>query len=339
LKAGLYGLRSSGNGIVDSPVSTDAADVLNGLVGEEVRNASVLGNLSGNQVGEANGVGGLGLVGTGAGGGGTAEGTIGLGNLGTITKGGGTGYGRGAGSFGGRRAAAPDVIPGQASVRGSLDKELIRRIVRRHVNELRYCYEQDAGPHRAETGRIVDDFTISPSGQVLSAQQRPSWTVDPPVGRCFLDAIRRWQFPQSTGGEAVSVSFPFTLVPAADTSMAAALASLPAPTPASASEEALEILAGPEPLATRVTRVCDRLELDRTSDPETAAWSIDRLDIDLSTEILVARLLTAAGRPAEAVRVLSERAPLAPGAVVEELRHLGAAHDADEVEVLRRRKP
>ncbi|HXU81117.1 MAG TPA: hypothetical protein VN914_06955, partial [Polyangia bacterium] len=100
--------------------------------------SDVLGGLIGNQIGEAYGVGGLGLVGTGTGGGGTGEGTIGLGNLGTIGKGGGggngSGYGRGAGGLGGRHAKSPDVIPGQAAVRGSLDREIIRRIIRRHIN-------------------------------------------------------------------------------------------------------------------------------------------------------------------------------------------------------------
>ncbi|MGZ6142653.1 MAG: FHA domain-containing protein, partial [Myxococcales bacterium] len=111
----------------DSALGNDAENVLGGLVGT--------------QIGEAYGVGGLGLVGSGKGGGGTGEGTIGLGNLGTIGKGGGggngSGYGRGAGGLGGRRAHAPDVIPGQANVRGSLDKEIIRRIIRRHLNEVK----------------------------------------------------------------------------------------------------------------------------------------------------------------------------------------------------------
>jgi Ca-activated chloride channel family protein len=47
------------------------------------------GGLLGDQVGEAYGSGGFGLVGSGTGGGGTGEGTIGLGNLGTIGRGGG----------------------------------------------------------------------------------------------------------------------------------------------------------------------------------------------------------------------------------------------------------
>ncbi|HEY0137463.1 MAG TPA: VWA domain-containing protein, partial [Nannocystis sp.] len=61
--------------------------------------ADVWGGLAGTEVGEAYGVGGLGLVGTGRGGGGTGEGTIGLGSGGSLGKGGsGSGYGRGAGS-------------------------------------------------------------------------------------------------------------------------------------------------------------------------------------------------------------------------------------------------
>src|SRR5579883_895055 len=107
-KSGVLGILKSPQGAIlasifgrDSALGTDSADVLGGLVGTEV--------------GEAFGVGGLGLVGSGRGGGGTGEGTIGLGNLGTIGKGGGggngSGYGRGAGGLGGRRAHAPDVVP------------------------------------------------------------------------------------------------------------------------------------------------------------------------------------------------------------------------------------
>lgn len=52
-------------------------------------------SLWGDEIGDAYGVGGLGLSGTGYGGGGSGEGTIGLGNVGLIGKGGGSGYGDG----------------------------------------------------------------------------------------------------------------------------------------------------------------------------------------------------------------------------------------------------
>jgi TonB family protein len=188
----------------DSALGNDAEDVLGGLIG--------------NQIGEAYGVGGLGLVGTGSGGGGTGEGTIGLGNLGTIGKGGGggngSGYGRGAGGLGGRRAKAPDVIPGTAAVRGSLDKEIIRRIIRRHINEVKYCYEQELTKKPDLGGRIMVQFTIAASGQVIASVLQNSTMGNARVENCTVQAVRRWEFPKPLGGGIVIVSYPFVLTPA-----------------------------------------------------------------------------------------------------------------------------
>jgi TonB family protein len=174
---------------------------------------NVLGGLIGNEIGEAYGVGGLGLVGTGTGGGGTGEGTIGLGNFGTIGKGGGggngSGYGRGAGGLGGRRARAPDVIPGQANVRGSLDKEIIRRIIRRHINEVKYCYETELTKKADLSGRVSVQFTIAATGQVIASVLQSSTMGNLRVENCVVQAVRRWEFPKPMGGGIVIVSYPF----------------------------------------------------------------------------------------------------------------------------------
>lgn len=188
----------------DTALGTDAENVLGGLLG--------------NQIGEAYGVGGLGLVGTGSGGGGTGEGTIGLGNLGTIGKGGGggdgSGYGRGAGGLRGRKARAPDVIPGQAAVRGSLDKEIIRRIIRRHINEVKYCYEQELVKKPDLQGRIAVQFTIAATGQVVASVMQQSSVGSPRVENCVVQAVRRWEFPKPLGGGIVIVTYPFVFNPA-----------------------------------------------------------------------------------------------------------------------------
>ncbi|MCS6914795.1 MAG: AgmX/PglI C-terminal domain-containing protein [Myxococcales bacterium] len=185
----------------DSALGTDAVDVLGGLVGTEI--------------GEAYGVGGLGLVGTGRGGGGTGEGTIGLGNLGTIGKGGGggsgSGYGRGAGGLGGRRAGAPEVVPGTAEVRGSLDKEIIRRIIRRHINEVKFCYEKELTRKADLMGRVMIQFTIASTGQVVASVVQSSTMNSPPVEQCIAQAVRRWEFPKPMGGGIVVVTYPFVL--------------------------------------------------------------------------------------------------------------------------------
>lgn len=207
-KAGVLGILKSNEGSHlasifgrDSALGNDAENVLGGLVGT--------------QIGEAYGVGGLGLVGSGKGGGGTGEGTIGLGNLGTIGKGGGggsgSGYGRGAGGLSGRRARAPDVVPGTAQVRGSLDKEIIRRIIRRHLNEVKFCYEKELMKKADLFGRVMIQFTIAGTGQVVASVVQNSTMNNPPVEQCIAAAVRRWEFPKPQGGGIVIVSYPFVL--------------------------------------------------------------------------------------------------------------------------------
>jgi hypothetical protein len=176
---------------------------------------NVLGGLTGSQIGEAQGFGGLGLVGTGRGGGGTGEGTIGLDRLGTIGKGGGGGtgggYGRGAGGLGGRRAGAPTVVAGSAVVRGSLDKETIRRIIRRHINEVKYCYEKELVTKPKLNGKVTIAFVIAPTGAVQASNVAGSTMGSSAVEGCIAAAVRRWTFPAPKGGGIVQVSYPFVL--------------------------------------------------------------------------------------------------------------------------------
>jgi Mg-chelatase subunit ChlD len=84
--AGVLGILKSSQG--RGPASVFGDDQ---ALGQDSEN--VLGGLVGNQLGEAYGVGGLGLVGIGSGGGGTGESTAGLGNQGTIGRGGGGTHG------------------------------------------------------------------------------------------------------------------------------------------------------------------------------------------------------------------------------------------------------
>ena len=180
--------------------------------------ADVWGGLTGTEIGEAYGVGGLGLVGTGRGGGGTGEGTIGLGNTGLIGKGGGggtgSGYGRGAGAgFGGRGTRVPTVRQAKAEVQGALDKDIIRRIVRAHINEVRYCYNQALARDPNAKGRVAVQFTIGGTGKVPSAVVQETTLKDPGVGNCIAQAVKRWTFPKPEGGGSVIVTYPFVLEP------------------------------------------------------------------------------------------------------------------------------
>jgi TonB family protein len=196
-----------------SPFGRDTA------LGTDAENA--LGALMGNQIGPNFGFGGLGLRGTGSGGGGTGEGTIGLGNLGTIGHGGGggsgVGYGRGAGGLRGRGGGkVPKIKPGQAMVKGSLSKEVIRRVIRQHINEIRFCYEQVLATKPDLGGRVGVQFIISPTGAVQMSKLANSTLGNATVEQCIVKAVRRWTFPSPEGGGVVIVTYPFVLQPAGE---------------------------------------------------------------------------------------------------------------------------
>lgn len=160
----------------------------------------VWGGLTGSEVGEAFGVGGLGLVGTGRGGGGTGEGSIGLGNTGLIGKG-----------SGGKKV--PRVRQAKATVKGSLDKDIIRRIVRAHINEVRHCYNKGLTKDPALKGKVTVDFTIGSTGKVTASSVSSTTLSDKAVGTCIAAAAKRWKFPSPTGGGVVVVKYPFSLEP------------------------------------------------------------------------------------------------------------------------------
>ena len=205
------------NGARSSPLTDLLAD--GPVLGADAQD--VLGNLVATTIGSADGVGGLGTTGTGSGGAGTGDPILGTGALPTLGRfgqgpGGDNHYGRAAGKLGTRTARPPDVIPGDGSVTGRLDKEIIRREVRRHMNEVRYCYNEGLTRRPALEGRLVVHFTIAPTGRVIVAVPQSSTLGMPSVDECVATAVRRWQFPQPSGGGLAIVSYPFQFSRAGD---------------------------------------------------------------------------------------------------------------------------
>jgi TonB family protein len=208
--------------VLDGPMSGSAAEVFERRAALGPDAETVLGNLVDAPIAAAYGVGGIGLVGTGEGGGGTGQHTLGAGGLGTLGvygtgigpgNGPGIGYGRGV-KLGTRHATTPDVLPGVVTAQGALDKEIIRRIVRRHLNEVKYCYDQALVRQPKLDGRMVAKFTISGTGQVVASFVASSTLGSPGVEMCVANAIKRWEFPAPRGGGLAIVSYPFTFSPA-----------------------------------------------------------------------------------------------------------------------------
>jgi hypothetical protein len=176
-----------------------------------------IGGLFGAVAGVDAGSGGLGPIGTGHGAGGDAVGTVGSGLLDTRGRAGlsgsgrGPGYGSSAGGLGGRTSRVPRIISQKTEVRGSLSKELIRRIVGQHLHEVRGCYEQALIARPDLEGRVAIKFVISASGAVQTALLESSELADARVGLCIAASVRRWTFPAPEGGGLVVVTYPFLL--------------------------------------------------------------------------------------------------------------------------------
>jgi Domain of unknown function (DUF4139) len=175
------------------------------------------GNLTGDEIGDAFGYGGLGATGTGWGGGGTGEGTIGLGNIGTIGHGAGTGSGQGYGSgagagLRGRGATGPLVRALPLTMSGLLSPEAVRRVVLRNLGQVTHCHEQGLAMNPSASGRISVNFVIGGAGAVVASTVGDVSYPVASVGQCIANAVARWQFPSPEGGGLATVNYPFMLL-------------------------------------------------------------------------------------------------------------------------------
>ena len=112
--------------------------------------------------------------------------------------------------------AGTEPVAATATLRGSLDKDDIRAVIRRNLDQVKNCYE--AGLARAPTlsGRIIVKFVISATGAVTAAETQDTTVHDSSVEQCVNVAVRTWSFPKPTGGGTVTVSYPFVLKREAD---------------------------------------------------------------------------------------------------------------------------
>jgi outer membrane biosynthesis protein TonB len=168
-------------------------------------NTSLGGTKPGAGLGDPYGVGGLGARGTGSGGGGTA---IGIGGLGIKGSGAGAG-GYGGVELGGKGKEETRFIPGKTVVIGGLSRDVINRIIQRHYNEVKYCYEKELTRDPGLYGKVSVLFVIDGTGRVSDALVQQTTLSSEPVESCILTHVRRWVFPQPEGGSTVQVTYPY----------------------------------------------------------------------------------------------------------------------------------
>jgi len=183
-----------------------AMDGMGGIANLDANMQGGLGGVMGAKGVQA-GSGGLGSSGGGLGGGGTADGVGGLGTKGSGR--GSSGYGKGGGSVGKKRSGGSIKSGGTPIILGALDKSLIDAVIRKNMNQIRYCYQRELTKNPGLKGKIIVKFTIAADGSVSRASIKTSSMGNAAVEGCITGRFKRFKFPQPKGGGVVIVSYPF----------------------------------------------------------------------------------------------------------------------------------
>lgn len=164
--------------------------------------------------------------GDGAGGAGFGEGPRGRGpgGGGTIAAGpfgtegdvdGGSGWGTSCGvttcrhgMLGRGMALVPGDLAGTASDDPSCDARTLRRVVRKHLPRIEYCYERALLADRTLAGAVDTRFTILPDGHVIDAHADG---LSPDLAACITTVLSAMRFPAA--GATCQVRYPFHVRP------------------------------------------------------------------------------------------------------------------------------
>jgi outer membrane biosynthesis protein TonB len=124
------------------------------------------------------------------------------------------GESKGAEGLSAKRAIYTAGMPSETVVLGSMDPDVIRRILLDHLPQFRYCYQQELNRAGTETsGTVKLNFTIGASGHVSQAGVDGSSSLPAEVRRCVVGVLRGITFPEPMGGGTVEVKQPINFYP------------------------------------------------------------------------------------------------------------------------------
>ncbi|MBA3460375.1 MAG: AgmX/PglI C-terminal domain-containing protein [Deltaproteobacteria bacterium] len=142
-------------------------------------------------------------------------GIIGTGRYGTIGNGDKVGDnwkgpGRGNGGTRDHIATTPEPVLGRPTSEGDLDKAIIKRYIKRSIDQIGYCYEKQLLANPNQGGEVLVSFYIAPNGTVQSAAGKGFSTT---VSSCVANVISNISFPKPKNGGGVQVNYPFNFRP------------------------------------------------------------------------------------------------------------------------------
>lgn len=121
---------------------------------------------------------------------------------------------KGAEGLSAKRAIYTAGIPGETVVLGSMDPDVIRRILLEHLPQFRYCYQRELEKTGVEaSGAIKLNFTIGASGHVAQAGIDGASALSSDVKKCVVGVLKGINFPEPMGGGTVEVKQPMNFYP------------------------------------------------------------------------------------------------------------------------------
>jgi outer membrane biosynthesis protein TonB len=93
-------------------------------------------------------------------------------------------------------------------IEGGMSREMVKRVIDRHLEEITVCYETALMSNPNILGRMVFEWKIMMNGRVGSVRIVASSVNSHEIHNCIKTAIKSWQFPKPVGSEVV-VSYPF----------------------------------------------------------------------------------------------------------------------------------
>ena len=94
-----------------------------------------------------------------------------------------------------------------------MDKDLIRKVIAGHRDQIRFCYEMALQTSPALAGKVSVQFAVATSGAVAAARVENSSANSNALGDCLVSRVRTWQFPVGKLGNGYRVTYPFVFKP------------------------------------------------------------------------------------------------------------------------------
>jgi outer membrane biosynthesis protein TonB len=141
--------------------------------------------------------------------GGSGSSLAGVGGLKTSGRGGNQNS-YGAGGLGGKDNVTIIGVDGLGDdFRSSIDKDAIRRLIRKNKNAIKGCYDRALSQNKGISGKVVLSWKIAAGGKMISPKVKSSSLNNSQIEQCIINRLMVLKFPEPGKNEIAEVDYPF----------------------------------------------------------------------------------------------------------------------------------